>query len=272
MSNNIWFLAENPRATFLVVHGLNLRPETMNPLCEFLNSCGFHVLRAGLTAHDGGVEEKHLSSFATWRQEVSAAYQEMQARFPEYDRGILGYSLGGTLTIDLLYGSSDINPRALILLAPAVCIQPYFNLARPLLFLRHFRCSLISLIPKPYYAQRFTPVSMYAAALQAFDSVRAISDLPGRTQALVLCSPNDGLVDFSALKNWIARNKLVNWKVAALETAAAGFRNFNHLIIDQNGMGDTSWRKMTKIMREYLDSFFPHQDSSAAPASAPLKD
>ena len=228
----------------------------MDPLCEFLNTCGFHVLRLGLTAHNGIAEEKHLSATSTWLQEVRAAYTEMQTRFPEYARGVLGFSLGGSLAINLLRNDPEFNPKTLVLLAPAVCIQPYFSIARPLLFLQHFRCSLFSLIPKQYCAQRFTPVSMYAAALETFDSVCAIRDLPTQPAAIIFCSPKDGLVHYHALKNWIALNKLNNWKFVDLKIEGAALRHFNHLLINPLTMGEPAWQAMTEVMRQHLESVF----------------
>lgn len=259
--NNIWFLSQKPRAAFLLVHGLNLRPATMDPLAEFLNSCGCHVLRIGLTAHNGTPEEKHGASAEIWRREVSEGYAELRKRFPYLPSGILGYSLGAALAVEYLKQQQNDLPAAAILLAPAICIQPYFNFARPFLFLRHFNCSLLSLIPAPYCAQRHTSVKMYAAALEVFDAVAAIRDMPNNVPTLALCSKRDGLVHYPAIQDWITKNRLDKWRFDPIDTSTAALKYLNHLVIDESAMGETSWREMTGNVRAFLDNSYPSQNS-----------
>ena len=103
---------------------------------------------------------------------------------------------------------------------------------------------------------------MYWAALDSFDAVSSVLDMPKQPAALVFCSPNDGLVDYSANKRWIATNQLNSWNLVDLDTSAAALKYMNHLIIDQNGMGKDSWDKMIARTSEFLDAAFPHQDSS----------
>lgn len=121
----------HPKGVFLVVHGLNLKPSALDPLCGFLASQGFHSYRITLRGHN----EPQGESFevAEWQRDVTAATATIRSRFPQLPLYALGYSIGGLLLTNAFDTNTSLPPpRGMVLLAPAISLRAFVDIATAL--------------------------------------------------------------------------------------------------------------------------------------------
>ncbi len=136
-----WFYsnpASSLRGCALVIHGLNLRPEKMQPIISQLTAAGIDVLRLSLRGHgknytlSGDFDEEQARmeafrnvSYPMWMNEAHLAYQQLKKRGAE--KGVplylAAFSLGGLIGLDLLASNSDVQFDRLILFAPAIRLR-----------------------------------------------------------------------------------------------------------------------------------------------------
>ena len=238
-----WFLTDSPspRGVILVVHGLNNKPELMQPLIAELTASGFHALRLSLV-REGTDLEQH------WRQQLEAAYCEAGRRFPDLPRSAAAYSMGAALVTDFMARFPDHRLQSAVLFAPALSLPKFTALLRPLLPLRVLGLGLPSFAPGDYTAKPFTSLRAYQGLYNVIDGLRSTEDVSGlaKPRVLVLMRPNDELVSFTGLQRWIAARQLSKWKLEALSSQCAGVHRFAHLIMLPESLGDEEWRRMSE--------------------------
>jgi alpha-beta hydrolase superfamily lysophospholipase len=244
----------NPKGVFLVVHGLNLKPSALDPLCGFLASQGFHSYRITLRGHN----EPQGESFdaAEWQRDVAEATATIRSRFPDLPFYALGYSIGGLLLTNAFDSNSSITtPRGMILLAPAISLRTFADVATTLSIPPPLSWSVPNLAPPAYRRYELTPIFWYTNTLALYDTMESIQTASRlkRIQTLVVLNPNDELVSEGGTRRWIEEHLLTpEWRVELIHPAPSEGLLKEHLIIDQTSLGESEWTHLRSLVGAFL--------------------
>lgn len=233
-----------PRGVVLALHGLNNRPEVMEPLIGELTLSGFHVLLVP-PASAGG----HLA--ARWLEQIETAYCRAAQAYPGAELSALGYSTGGALIAAFMAAHPQHRLVRVVLLAPALSLTRKSIMIRLLTPLRFVGLALPSLAPKEYRAAAFTPLSAYHALFELSDGLQKTADTTGlnRAQGLVILNPEDELVDYRGVRRWLEAHAPA-WRVTALHSQ--GRAHWAHLIITPAALGESAWHGMADGIAAFL--------------------
>jgi len=238
----------------LVVHGLNNKPEVMDSLISVLVDNGFHCLRVSLywDAPDGRSDPSVIAR--GWRAILADAYTGAQDRFPDLPRFALSYSLGALTTVSFLDRETTPTFDRMVLLAPPVSLTRSASLVRALTPLGRFSIALPSAAPKEIRARRGTPLSEYAAMLEMVGEVDALTlpDKLGRIPTVVYLDPDDELVGYAGVLDWIHRNGLEMWSPRGFKDRDPEGRTYSHLMVLEPSLGPLAWTELT----EYIVAHF----------------
>ncbi|MCO6431066.1 MAG: alpha/beta hydrolase [Deltaproteobacteria bacterium] len=247
-----YFLSKTGSASaqIIVVHGLNTRPEVMDPLAKMLSSDGYDVFRLRLSRPiigNGG----NLASL--WVSELNSLYCELQNRNPNLPIYNLSFSLGSAVTLAFVKSHPNTTFKKKVFLAPAVTLHNYslpFQLLAPLL---PGTVKLPSVAPVAYREKSFTRIAEYHAVFLLTKYIRSGSTGRYRSgEVLVLQNPSDELVSWKKLKRWLISENL-DWQL--YELSERGDENLpKHIIIDEQSLGAAGWNTITDQIREFYRS------------------
>lgn len=158
----------------LLLHGLTGSPYSLRALAEFLAQEGYYVLALRLPGHGTVPGALTQVQWQEWQQATRFGAQMVQQEIAKHEASrfmIGGMSLGGTLalnyTLEALATDRQPRPDKVLLLAPAIRIDPSAALAR--------YTRLVSWIP--YFAQfgwntialEYDPFRYYSFPMNAID-------------------------------------------------------------------------------------------------------
>jgi esterase/lipase len=249
----IWFPAAGaPAGVALVVHGLNLKPERMDPLARALARAGIETFRMELEGHGFGSLAKATAS--EWLAETRAGYRAAAARaaalgVPLY---FLGYSFGGLLGEAIInLGGEEKAARfaRVVLIAPAIALRPVAGLVKPL-----FRLGPGFTLPSrdlPDYREHSgTPMAAYEAMFELLKLTDSSGYASANVPTLVFDRRRDELVSIEGLRSLVRKHGLTSWSIVEIANAPAGIPE--HLMIDERSLGPAEWERMTAIMLRFL--------------------
>ena len=255
----------------LVVHGMNVRPEMMEPVIAILNGAGIEALNVSLCGHGGNfmrrgsspADEKRdrLESFKkvnrfNWFSEVYQAYLKVMLRARKLDAPVffVGYSLGGVLGCDLLAAKSGVRFDRMALFAPAITLRPAISYQlKPLEPFPEF--VIDSDAPEDQRANDGTPVAGYAALLDAIGDVEAHAGPRLNVPTLVFVDKEDEFVSFEQLQKFIHDNGLDRWEIVAVaKDNATDTSVAHHMIVNEHSLGAGMWKEMTRRIRTHFMS------------------
>ena len=268
-----WFYSDNSdtpgelKGVALVIHGLNLRPDRMQPIISKLNETDIDVLRLSLRGHGdnyskgNGIDEDQARldafknvSYQLWMNEAYCAYLQLKERGAE--KGVplflTAFSLGGLVGLDLFASRADVMFEKLILFAPAIRLHAIIYLER--IFSPFPRLVIPSMADKSYLAnEKGTPIAAYNAL---FDSLEHFNHYVGEklnVPTLVFIDPQDEFISLGKLKKLAAEKKWTEWQFYIVEKdQTAAEDRFYHHIIDSSSTGQTTWQNMMKAFEEHL--------------------
>ncbi len=254
------------RGVALVVHGLNLKPEKMEPVIRRLNRAGIDALNVSLHGHGdnyvrhgrGGHKEARLDSFRTatyglWSSEVRRAYDNVRERGHRTNVPLflVGYSLGALLGCDLLVSDTGVDFDRMVLFAPALnaMIEQYILKA-----LMPFPNLVIdSLSPESYRSNDGTPMAGYKALFEALHHFQGRRNARLNVSTLVFMDREDEFISHDKLEEMMIGDRLDRWKIVTVqkEPPQAG-RYAHHLLIDETAMGSEPWARMIEAVLGHL--------------------
>lgn len=249
-----WFLADvpSPNAVVLLIHGLNQKPSMWKDMIVFLNSLGAHVYRLTLKGHGGGPFEDMTSVTAdAWRQNVIDAYNDMDSRFHDIPKILVGYSTGALVALDYQLIQGHVCFAKQILFAPAIALQDYTFLLKPLTYLASY---LPSQSPEAYRANfKGTAMAAYRAMFKLLDKVENTGDYQAiNTDTLIFINPEDELIDYEGLIKLREVHHLDTWIMAPILNQKTDLEPATrHLIIDSMSLGRDGWTYVTSTMNEF---------------------
>jgi esterase/lipase len=263
-----WFPAENPSqrsGVALVVHGLNLRPNRMKGIIGLLNTLGIDAALLSLTGHGDaylteGIPLKvtRLESFKKvtypmWQQEIVKAYQAVRtAAGDSLPLFLVGYSLGGLLSCDLMISRPDIKIDKMVLLAPALIPRglklSFFKLLSPF-----SRTIIPSRSPASYRANRGTPLAAYQSLFQAVDHFHKNLNSKLNIPTLIFMDKWDELVSYKKTKSFIVDKNLTQWQLQVIKNNKNSVnQGFRHLIVDSLAVGTQNWELVEHSLTTHL--------------------
>lgn len=279
-----WYKPDARKKIFgvaLVLHGLNVRPEMMEPVIDILNTAGIEVLNVTLYGHGDNflrsgrtpadkkrdrMESFKKATWFIWQTEVYQAYLKVMLRARKLGVPVFfaGHSLGGLLGCDLLLTKPCVHFDRMVLFAPAIALHPAIAYhLKPLWPLPDF--VIDSDAPIQQRANDGTPVAGYTAL---FDGIRNFTSNLGprlNTPTLIFIDEKDEFVSLESLQALIRDHGLDRWNIAAVakDTATDG-SIAHHMIISEHSVGKDMWADMADRMTTHL---LP--DSSRIKASQP---
>jgi esterase/lipase len=258
MSNHIVYhpaLLPGKTAVTLVTHGLNLKPDAMLPLINWLREHGSDVYLVQLSGHHkGGMDIKEVTS-SVWQMEMLEGYRmakkaSLEGPVPLF---FLGYSLGALLGQSMIALSGESTPfDKQILLAPAFAIRPRSYLVKLLFFLGKHR-NLPSYTPKGYRVNESLPLHIYDILFREERRVLTSGFNQTNIPALVIIDPRDELVSYQKLRKQVNRFGLTNYRLIILDhSLKARNQRYHHLIIDERTMGKRNWEMVIDEINRFL--------------------
>jgi len=250
---NEWFLSSQKKikSVGIALHGLNAKPSMMNPLINFLNNNGVHVLRGALRGHRGSIEEMETVKREDWLIDVFNVY--CNARKKADALGVpliwIGHSLGGLIIYDLLFQKKELKIDKAILFAPSFKIHWHLNFFSFIFNIKDSWALPSRNLPQ-YRSQEVCTFAAYRALMESINSFNPKGiNLP----TLILMDPGDELVDYVEIKAMIKINKLNNWKLLEVDTSGTTHKKiYRHLAFNKDCFGDKEWNRIKKIMEEFL--------------------
>ena len=265
-----WFYSDTPgelRGVALVIHGLNLRPDRMEPIISKLTESGIDVLGLSLRGHgenythgNGAAEgEARLEAFKNvsyqlWMNEAYLAYLQLKERAE--GKGVpmflTAFSIGGLIGLDLFASHADVRFDKLVLFAPAIRLHGTIYLER---VLSPFpRLVIPSMAPANYLAnEKGTPIAAYNAL---FDGLNRFDKNAGQklnVPTLVFIDQQDEFIPIRKLKELVEDQGWDQWQFYIVEKdKSVRDDNFYHHIIDASSTGESVWQDMMKAVLNHL--------------------
>ena len=267
-----------PRAVVLVVHGLNLHPDRMTPVCTLLQSLGVRVVRMALAGHRGDygalVEVTRESWLEDYRAAVpllASAAQSGRSRETGADSlaalpvGFLGQSLGALTFCDFLLSDtrpaagvtplprpSEVFARALFL-SPAIALRRGAQLLRPLAALTRRLPIPSASSPEDRLYPRL-PAAAYRALYISYREVRSrLRDGSVRVPSTIVMHPRDELISRRGIEHLIAEKRLAESRLVLLEPDSDA-RGTRHLAVCEQTMGSANWRHFEEVVAGFVDA------------------
>jgi alpha-beta hydrolase superfamily lysophospholipase len=264
-----WFhikASQGLKGIALVIHGLNLRPGSMESIIKQLTDSGIDVLNLSLRghgqnySHDNNIETPDARldafkkvSYQLWRNEVYEAYRTARNRSLQKSVSLffVGFSLGALMGVDLLASMPQVQFDRMVLFAPAIQLHSIYQLSKVLSPFPGL--TLPSLSVKSYRANNGTPIAAYNALFDSLEHLDGNLSPKINVPTLIFIDKRDELVSFKKLKNLIERENLDRWRFHIVKKEATGEPgNIHHLIIDEASTGIDAWKGMMDVMMAHL--------------------
>jgi pimeloyl-ACP methyl ester carboxylesterase len=264
-----WFDRKGPwksRGVAVVVHGLNLRPERMEPVIAELNRAGIDVLNVSLRGHgrnfdwnaDLPLDEARLETFRNvsyrlWFGEVREAYLKARERAERKKVPLffVGYSLGGLLGCNLLTADPAVAYDRMILFAPALSVTAKAYLLKPLMPFPNI--VIDSLAPVSYRANDGTPMAAYRAVFEGVADFEKGSGPRLNVPTAVFVDEKDEFISPAALRETVERLGLDRWRIHWVSKGPDGSESLSHhVLIDEASAGRDAWRAITASIRRHV--------------------
>jgi len=265
-----WFYSDTPgelKGVALVIHGLNLRPDRMQPIIAELTGSGIDVLGLSLRGHGDNFsrskgldeEQARLESFKSvsyqlWKNEAYLAYLQLKARGAEKGAPLFltAFSLGGLIGLELFASNADVQFDKLILFAPAIRLHPTIYIER--VFSPFQRLVIPSMAPETYLSnKKGTPIAAYNALFEGLNRFDKHAGPKLNVPTLVFIDEQDEFIPLKKLQKLVAEKKWNQWRFYMVEKdKTAADERFYHHIIDASSTGKTVWRDMMRAVMNYL--------------------
>lgn len=236
--------------TVVVVHGLNISPQAMRTLAqEFVEHRGQHVVLTTLRGHGVNDSGREQASAQLWKQDLREAI--VAAAVLPRPLSVLGYSLGGVLSVCVADSMNEVAIDRLILLAPAIGLRRWVRCGEWLARAMPTWVPLRSGVPRRYRARSAVNSSWYQALFDIYHEAQSIpaGGRLSRTPILILISRRDEFIGWHELERWTARILGADVRMVALDPNSGYLLAPHHLVLDRDCFGGqepgaTKWREM----------------------------
>ncbi|MBU3915608.1 lysophospholipase [bacterium] len=250
------------KAFAIVIHGLNLKPEKMEPIIIKLVESDIQVFNISLFGHGDNfapmtdltettarMESFKEVTYERWEEETYAIYKKVkleanQRKIPVF---LVGYSLGGLVGVNLLASKPDVQFKKMVLFAPALRIHMRSHFVK---VLSPFpRLIIPSMSPISYRANSGTSVAAYLALFEGIESLERHLSKKLNIPTLVFLDRNDELVSYERMSKLLNDNDFYRWRIQEIQNENP---IYHHLIIDEVSLGKESWNQINDSMIKHL--------------------
>ncbi len=247
-----WYMAENPQAYALVVHGLNLNPKKMESFIQVLNNQNISVLLVSLTGHRGSLDEQKDVTWQQWLDDMHLHFCDLKKKAKGLPLYHLSFSLGSLTTLGYLSQIKDNPFQKNVLIAPAGWIHWYSKIPQYLGFFSR-RFGLPSGNLKEYRSQDTTSLGAYAAMAEGRELLEKTDSTLFQRPTLVILDPDDELVSLKKLRQYILNHDLKNWKILTVSNKNHNLKkSFHHLIVDEASLGKRLWMGLSNKIETFF--------------------
>ena len=241
------------RAVVVTVHGLNTKPEIMDPLIARLVDRSAEVIRVGLTGHRGDSEAMKSVTEAQWKVDLLLGYSLGRKRADELKVPLyfVGYSLGALVHAGLMGGLNPPQYDRQVLLAPAIHLKSIFYLIKFFEILGDGFC-IPSLNDSEHRANQGTSVAAYKALFRLLAEVRQGGlkgmDIP----TWVAVDSKDELVDLEGIQADVKTAVLRDWTFESIDHRDVERVAYRHSITDEAALGPQTWSSLVDKIQRHL--------------------
>ncbi|MEN7548176.1 alpha/beta fold hydrolase [Rapidithrix thailandica] len=233
-----------PKATILLIHGLNNPYITYTDWIRWFLAQGFAVQLVKLPAHRTTSKGYERFNASLLFQAIEQAYLSISVQ-PVI---LFGYSLGGLLGLTLQNTRSIQYDKAL-LFAPASATRLRGALFNTLLrILPNIRIRSASL--PDYRHHNFVSIKAYRELFKIQNQLLTSQFEHLNQPTLTFIDPKDELISTKRLRQQIKQYRLSNWEIHYLNSRAG--KSHHHLIVDKYSLGQENWKKTTMIVENFL--------------------
>ena len=263
-SSSRWYKRKNNtklKGVALVIHGLNGRPDKMEPIIKQMTEAGIDCLNLSLRGHgpnysalnNAESDEARMAAFKSvtyplWKTEAYQAYQRVERKSNLHGCPLffVGFSMGGLLGVDLLSSHSEVTFDKMVLFAPALKMHARNMLLK---ILSPFpRIVIPSVAHKSYLTNDGTPMAAYNALFDMYQHLENNLDRKINIPTVVFIDPQDELISFSGLQSLVRNQNLDQWEIHSVEKDKTATRiKMHHLIIDEASVGEKTWQEIVGI-------------------------
>lgn len=238
----------------LVVHGLNNKPEVMNPIIDWLIGNGSEVYLVKLFGHHDNSGPIQDVKKDTWYEEFHNGYYIALDRAQELGVPInfLGYSLGALVGQYAIFkNKGNIQFSKQVLWAPATAMRTTSHLLKATFFLPG-KWELPSYTPKAYQANNGIPIKVYKTLFRLQKEILKGEYAYLNIPTLVIIDPKDEAISLRKLKKYQNKFGLDQYRFVELNPFEKRETKYHHLIVSQQTAGENNWSNML----ESIQSFF----------------
>jgi pimeloyl-ACP methyl ester carboxylesterase len=247
------------REVFLVLPGLNFRPDRLEPWEALLTGRGAAVVRPALQGYaQTGAAAWRTVTADGWVENVAVAYLRLRERFPAAAVSLFGYSLGGALGLvwSRRYG---LPFHRALLLGPALMSRRWGWIGLTLCTLLPGRIVVRSYAPRSYRVHDVTSLAAYRAVHGLIAEFRSGSG-NDPSAVFVAISPRDELVSPKAAAAYVQRLGTAERSGAARlhlidHRPRPGW--LYHLGVDAATLGDGPWSLLRADVEQWLAATAP---------------
>ena len=250
----------------LVIHGLNSRPDIMEPIIAKMNDFGIDCLNLSLRGHgenythldnttgaDARLEAFQSVTYQLWKTEAYHAYHLVKRKGNLHGTPLffVGFSMGGLLGVDLLSSNPNVKLDKMVLFAPALKMHKRNSLLK---ILSPFpRIVVPSIAHRSYLTNDGTSIAAYNALFDMYAHLENNLNPKINIPTVVFIDEQDELISFSGLQNMVRDQNLDQWKIHPIkkDKTATGVR-MHHLIIDEASVGNKMWQEIVDVTMTHL--------------------
>jgi len=133
-NRSVELAVEQPRGGVLLLHGMSDSPYSLRALAEKFHAQGFHVLALRLPGHGTAPVGLTRARAEDMSAAVGLAMAHLGEKLADKPIHIVGYSTGAPLAInyalDAAQGKTAVEPASLVLISPAIGVNPAAALAQ----------------------------------------------------------------------------------------------------------------------------------------------
>lgn len=253
------FPVEQPSGVVILAHGLNNKPEVMDPIAGLLNGENLTAIRLSFRGH---TEQSRMGDVdaTQWIEDLAFAYCYARENYPGAQLYNLSFSLGSAVTVAFLERFKEARFDKMIFLAPAITPNAWRLPGKFLAIFDFTGLALPSRMPKNYRALSWLPLSAYSALFDITDDIATITEQTklSAIPTKILMNRDDELISESRLADWISNNKLESWQVKLFRSAPDA-NSYRHLILDEGSLGIDGWSFLRGEIRDFIGSGSEHK-------------